>query len=401
MSMGQQVYYGKPDDEHPNEGADAIALYSRFGKNEALALFEGRPNSVCDGQWVEFPGAVVGLMKIEKKPSTHFCDATRFHWYANKPYGPWPYEDNSWSIPRGILAARDDKTPIHLFVEIGEDTFVYVGQLCPPGMMGSGGEEYFGEAIFDMFHPVPSEILQSCGGLYVPQSGPAGLDPIVSAINDARLPSERIAAYRALVEYWRGPLLETDGLEPSAIYNELLPLPAVLVRFYEMVGACPGLMSMGYHELVAPRDLVAHPGNSEFVFFCWECQACSNFAVRTSDMANEDPQVFCEQGDGLKPEGCTVSEFLLRFYLNCAMSDAPYRRHYTLTRTEMQRLKTVLAPLQIKGTIFMPDGFFGGAGVLARSDLRDEGYRLEAGARTEVDLDKLEALLDIKGTVAN
>jgi hypothetical protein len=222
--MRQPVYRGKSDGDR----RDVIPLYSRYERDAVLALFKGQPQSVCDGQWVEFPQAVVGLMKIGREPATHFCSATRFHWFADKPYGPWSRDGHTWSIPQQIQAAHDDKTPIHLFVQVADNSFVYVGRLCPPGMIGDAGENLYGQAIFDLVHPLPSAIWQACGGLPIPAIGPEGLDPIAVAINAAQTLGERFAAYRALVEYWRGPLSEADGLEPSAIRNEKLSIPRAL-----------------------------------------------------------------------------------------------------------------------------------------------------------------------------
>src|SRR4051794_15881817 len=124
--MGMQTYFGdSPEDAEPP--ADPIPLYSRHSRKEALSFFSGKGKSVCDGQWVEFPDAVAGFMRIGQEPAIHFCDALQFHWYAEKPYGPWSDGQHEWHIPRGLVQARDKKTPIGLFVQIGDaDLYAYV-----------------------------------------------------------------------------------------------------------------------------------------------------------------------------------------------------------------------------------------------------------------------------------
>jgi hypothetical protein len=160
-------------------------------------------------------------------------------------------------------------------------------------------------------------------------------------------------------------------------------------------------MQMGYFELVSPGKLGVSDEEPDCVYFCWECQSCLNFAVRTRDMVREDPQVYADRGEGPEPEDCTVSEFLLRFFVDNALSAAPYRRHYTLTRAQSQRFGSLLVTLQVKGKTYMPVNYFAGAGLLAKLDLQDGKFRFEAAARTDYDLNRLEAILGVKGTVAD
>src|SRR5262249_58467735 len=106
-------------------------LFEHYDRDGAIAFFgpEAEARSLCDGQWVIFPGVVLCLAEIGEPPgASHFTCGGEFCWGADQPYRVSDDEHLTF-VPPEVVSRPADR-PIPLFVRpINSGRYLFVAQL--------------------------------------------------------------------------------------------------------------------------------------------------------------------------------------------------------------------------------------------------------------------------------
>ena len=93
-------------------------LYQQYDRDQAIALFgdQSRAQSLCDGQWLIFPGVVLCLTAIGIAPKmSHFTSGAGFCWVADKPYEVHDGRHSRF-LPAEVIGSEAKGRSIRLFV---------------------------------------------------------------------------------------------------------------------------------------------------------------------------------------------------------------------------------------------------------------------------------------------
>ena len=235
-------------------------LYERYDRSEAVALFgeEAEGRNLCDGQWLIFPGVVIGFAELGDPPlKSHFTGATRFCWVADKPFRVNDDKHFGFVPPDVLRRRREPPEPIHLFVrEGGSGPYTYVGGVGPSSMQKVGGGNH-GEAHFDLSPALPSEVWAGLGGLRPGDLDHAAVDAALARLRRPANVEVRLEVLRRVVAYWHGPIRPEDGFDEAGLEGVVVPYP--LRWWYKWAGRRPEVMS-GQNHLLAPDRLGAEDG---------------------------------------------------------------------------------------------------------------------------------------------
>ena len=165
-------------------------LYESYAVEKIVSFFgvPGEAESLCNGQWLIFPGAVLCLADVGKGPKiSFFNDASHFYWVADHPYRV--NSDRDWHfLPAQVIGFAGNGRPIHLFARRpGSHEYLYVGELGPSYMAQAPGRENYGMARFNLRPALPSAAWVRLGGLPLGNLDPTSLDLAQSPCGARRL----------------------------------------------------------------------------------------------------------------------------------------------------------------------------------------------------------------------
>jgi hypothetical protein len=160
-------------------------LYEHYDRDGAIALFgpEAEARSLCDSQWVIFPGVVLCLAEIGEPPgASHFTNGSGFCWVAGQPYRV--SDEHVTFVPREVVGGHARRQAIHLFVrKEGSGRYLYVGQLGPACRFSLAGGGNHGEAHFDLSQVLPSEVWAKIGDFRPGDLDHAALDAALDRLS--------------------------------------------------------------------------------------------------------------------------------------------------------------------------------------------------------------------------
>lgn len=320
-----------------------LELYHSYTRDEIFNAFNQLQPTEAEG-WFLSSKQLIGLFAIgERPPEIHFCDNSRFHWYAQKNEKiPKPIQDFK-KLKGGCLFI---KSPI-------DDRYVYVSHIEHVGMYGEGPNKC--EASMDIKPRIPTTLLHELGGLYVHPDGENAMNVPVGALRAARTPDECFAAFQTFVEIWRGPIEDRHALSDAEVAKSSLPLPAILERLYCWAGACDDIMSAGYMSFRKPDEL--YVDENGYIAICVECQWCGNYYVRKDALKEEDPEIFVDEcgdtrnGAGYHGTGISLSKFLWVYYIVFNVYAGPISYQVEVNVDEFKRFKGILNTLPVLGEV--------------------------------------------------
>jgi hypothetical protein len=259
-------------------------LYATYTSGEAVALFgaRGHSRSLCGGQWVLLPSAILCFATIGPAPERpHFQSADSFVWVADRAYrasSEWPA-----ALPLEVRQGQGHGRPIHLFARAsGESGYIYLGGAAPANPYGYDAGRITGT--FRLIVPLPSDVWRRLG-TYLEGVGSAdALDESLVALERVPTLKERLAIVERVVAYWRGPRRTEDGLPAQELKARRLPDP--LRHWYELYGRRADLLRCPGH-ILAPDELEADD-EGQLVFYVEE-QGVYLWATRPE---GEDPPVW-------------------------------------------------------------------------------------------------------------
>ncbi|MFO0975781.1 MAG: hypothetical protein U0996_05245 [Planctomycetaceae bacterium] len=316
-----------------------LELYQYYSQRQVLDAFSSVVPTKAEG-WFVSENVLIGLFSIgERSPDSHFCDASRFHWHARTDeVVPAPLEAFC-SLANGYLFIKSPKT----------DLFAYVAQITHVGMYGGSPGSY--EAAMNIAPPIPTNLLQELGGLYVHPDSDNAMDASVAALRIATTPLDRFRALQKFVEVWRGPLEECHGLSEADLTISTVAVPTILAMLYRWAGRCEDIMNAGYMSIPAPNELSVDEYG--YVPICVECQWCGNYFIRSDALQNEDPDVYSDEcgssrgGAGYHSTGIGLSQFLWAYYLAFNVYNGPISLRVEINEVEFDRFKMMLNPLPV------------------------------------------------------
>lgn len=316
-----------------------LELYRYYTRDEIFAEFKKPQPTEAEG-WFLSSKRLVGLFAIgERPPEIHFCDNSRFHWYARE----------NEAVPQPIKDFKKQNGGYLFIKSLTDDRYAYVSQIEHVGMYGGGPNGY--EASMNVTPPIPTTLLHELGGLYVHPDGDSAMNVPVAALRAARTPAERFAAFQTFVEVWRGPIEECHALSDADIAKSAFPIPTILDKLYRWAGACDDVMNAGYLSIRQPDKLSVD--NHEYVAVCVECQWCGNYYVRKDAVRDEDPEIFADEcgetrnGLGYHGTGIGLSKFLWAYYIAFNVYAGPISYQVQINVDEFQRFKDILDPLPV------------------------------------------------------
>lgn len=105
-----------------------LELYQYYSRDEIFSAFKKLKSTEAEG-WFLSEKRLIGLFAIgERPPEKHFCDNSRFHWYAQEnEVVPNPIQ-NFGKLRGGYLFI---KSPT-------DDRYAYISQIDHVGMHGGG-----------------------------------------------------------------------------------------------------------------------------------------------------------------------------------------------------------------------------------------------------------------------
>lgn len=316
-----------------------LELYQYYTRDEIFDVFKKSQPTEAEG-WFLSSKRLVGLFAIgERPPEIHFCDNSRFHWYARQDE----------TIPKPIQEFKKLNGG-HLFIKSPTgDRYAYVSQITHVGMYGGGPDGY--EASMDITPRIPTALLHELGGLYVHPDGGKAMDVPVGALRSARTPDERFAALQKFVEVWRGPIEDRHALSDADVAKSNVPIPTLLEKLYRWAGGCEDVMNAGYLSIRKPDELAVD--DNEYVAVCVESQWCGNYYVRKDALQDEDPEVFADEcgdsrnGAGYHRTGIGLSKFLWAYYIAFNVYGGPISCQVHVNVDEFERFKDMLDPLPV------------------------------------------------------
>jgi hypothetical protein len=223
------------------------------------------------------------------------------------------------------------------------------------------------------------------------------------ALDSLRRPGDveaRLAALRAIVEHWHGPIAPEDGFSDADLAGFTLPMP--LARWYRWAGRRRSIMS-GQNFLFEPDEtrydahkLKVRDGK---LAFHMENQGCFFWSTLST---GDDPPVFGRESESepWRQEVPTLSEHLiLTAILEAVICHAPYRAcSMALSEDKLDVIAAHAPALAIGPWLWCETHFFAGSGVfMTASPVGEETGRryfsVWLGARHEGELDYIRPLV--------
>jgi hypothetical protein len=397
-------------------------LYRQYDQEEIVSLFGlvSEAGSLCGGQWLVFPRALVCLATVGKaRQQSHFYPASRFCWVADRPYRAandgWaflPLEvrgghsvDRPAGYPNSIVhvgipepGSRQEERTIHLFVrrELA-DPFTYVGQLLATHSWGVTREYEFGFARFELSATLPSRVWEKLGGPASVGPNVFALDQSLHDLTSSSSVNERLAILRQLAEYWHGPISPDAGLAEEELQSKQLPYP--LRWWYQLAGRRESMLS-GQNKLLGPDELELDQDGR--LLFYVENQGVYLWSTLPE---GNDPPVWgiLNEGDNQWiEEGMPLSEFLIGACLFEAIMQAPFGASAACAdKSTLDKIIAELRPLSLVPWRWpwYPSKFFGRDGAfmfVAPNDdnFGNKGFSIWIGAKTEQPLTFLKPIVD-------
>jgi hypothetical protein len=373
-----------------------LKLDERYERHAVIDLFgpESPARILCDGQWVIFPGAVLGFAAVGEPPrASHFRNAGEFCWVADKPYRVRD-DKHVLFVPPEIIAGHAGERAIHWFVRgRGEEPYRYVGELGRSHTQSHWTKQGYGAAFFALSPALPSQVWIELGGLRPGDLDHAAVDAALDRLHQPISVAERLGVLRRLVEYWHGLIRPEDGIPDADLAG--LDLPDPLRWWYRWAGRRTRVMS-GQNFLRDPGNLRIKDGLLEFYV---ENQYCYQWGTLSE---GEDPPVFGRENpsDPWVPEGMTLSEHLILACLfEAIICHSPYGASKAwLTEDTLDRIVEHLAPIAINAWRWAGSTRFyakGGAFLSAMGEFEIHGgYSVWIGAKTEHPLQFLKPFLN-------
>lgn len=396
LSASQRTFVGRAYGGfyRPNLGVCSPELYSRFGREQAIAFFaEGRdPQTLHGGQWVRFPDAALLFAKFDGDGATGFRCASSIDWRdggADRDY----HEPPEWA--KG--GHGGERPTMHVFGAVrGEDgEHIYLGQLAPSHAFGSGG------ANFELMPAVPSAVWRRLGGDGRLDTRGVDVDAALDRLAGPTSFEQRFEVLQEVMRYWgnRPPALE-DGVPESELAG--IEMPEALRRFYLLAGRAAWLVE-GCDDLMSPNRL-ADCRIARRLWFLTENQACAFWGTSP---AGTDPGVWGGHTRDRSAVRCArrLTTFLIERCLNRATDAAgPYHAHGVVTSANLNAVRRYLRPLYGKGLPaelrtgrvtegVMEEYIYHGGGAVACISRRDAGHwYINIGAKSEAALGFLHGI---------
>ena len=327
--------------------------------------------------------ATVGRWHRGSVRHSFFSNARRLNWspavFKPSSLGEYP------SIPREIRANENGGRPLHMFTRSGEGPYTYLGETAPA--YSWGGDRRSVHASLELKHVVPSAVLQALGVIDSLDPYPADLDAHLHSLSSLSTDA-RLSTLRRLVEYWHGPLGDSDGIPESEIPRIEIPAP---LRWWYRVGGrreeafCAQNHLLGFEH---PYQLAREAGK---LVFYRECQGVWEMATLAT---GEDPPTWsriAEPGAAWIPETAPLSIALIQAcILEASVQSMYFASSYCATREIVDLIERHVPPL-LDGDWHVPSfptRFFVGGGALgfvsAPNSFDDEdGYSVWLGAKSE------------------
>ena len=229
----------------------------------------------------------------------------------------------------------------------------------------------------------------------------ATLDEALDSLRGPGDVAARLAALRAIVQHWHGPIRPQDGFADSDLAGLALPMP--LDWWYRRAGRRRAIMS-GQNFLFEPDEARYEVRKlrvqDEKLAFQIENQGCYEWSTLG---AGRDPPVFGRHDDRepWKTETVTLSEHLV---LNCiheaVICHAEYRAcSAALSEDKLDIVAARVPPLAIGPWRWCETHFFAGAGVFMTASPvgKEKGRRFFSvwlGAKHKGELDFIAPLVD-------
>jgi hypothetical protein len=372
-------------------------LYERYDRHEAVALFgpEGDARSLCDSQWVVFPGVVLAFVEVGEPPrASHFINGGEFCWVAENAYRVNDDEHIKF-VPREVVAGHAEDRTIHLFArKTGSGPYLHIGRLRPACRFTLKSDESCGKADFSLSPALPSDIWVKLGGRHPGDLDHAVVDAALARLHPPTNLEERLWVLRQLVGYWHGPIRPEDGFDERELGGQAIPYP--LRWWYGWAGRRSTIMRV-QNSLLDPDELRVLDGRLEFYV---ESQYCYQWGTL---LEGDDPPVFgrSETRDPWEPEGITLSEHLILACLfEVILCHSPYGAWTAwLEEDRFARIVEHLPPIAINpgrwaGSMrfYAKGGAFMHAGAFEIDGKR--GYSVRIGAKTEHPLQNLKPYID-------
>ena len=378
-------------------------LYKCYSIEEAISFFGSRSEaqSLCNGQWLIFPKAVICLTSIGTAPgSSYFQNGSHFCWVADQSYS---VSDERWShfVPAQVVGSVGKQYAIRLFVRSPENAgYLYLGELEPSYMQQAPGRESHGMARFELKPAIPSALWLRFGGL---ELGNLDFAPVDRALDRLRSPTtveDRLGVLQQLVDYWHGPIEPDDGMSDAELAGLSLPLP--LRWWYRWAGRRTEVMS-GQNLLFQPRQeppsyrqLAVENGHLRFYI---ENQGVYEWSTLPH---GDDPPVFGRHNcrGPWEQENVTLSEHLILACLfEALISHAKYGASSAwLEEQKFAEIVKRIPPVAIGPWRWMETRFFAARGAFMSATEHEfdgtKGYAVWIGAKTEQPIQFLKPYLD-------
>jgi hypothetical protein len=371
-------------------------LYRQYRLDEAVSFFgsNAEAESLCDGQWLIFPNAVICLAKIGAPPqASHFGDASEFCWVADKPYRVNDEGDLHF-VPAQVLDQRGEHA-IHLFLSSAQSPdYRYVGELAAFHRGESGSREHHGMACFRLTPTVPSSVLVQLCGLQLGSVDFVAVDQALARLRGPTTVQDRLGVLQELVQFWHGPIGPGDGMDEDQLAG--IPMPQPLRWWYRWAGKRHEILS-GQNILLEPRELKVDDGRLRFYV---ENQYVYQWGTL---LEGDDPPVFgrYDDGDPWEVENLRLSEHLI---LACLFEAVFCHVRYSASAAWLEERKLAeiiktIPPVAIGSWGWCETRFFAARGafmVAAVNDVVDGQweYSVWIGAKTEHPLQFLRHHID-------
>jgi hypothetical protein len=373
-------------------------LYRPYTSGEIAALFgvSLAGASLCNGQWLIFPDAVICCVDVGQGPEkSFFKTGACFRWVADRPYhvsSKLPH-----FLPGQVMGAAREACPILLFARGPDDAdFLYLGELEPAHFCKLPTGSHHGTADFALRPALPSALWERLGAAPLGSLDIASVDRALELLRGPTTVEDRLQVLSVLVEFWHSPIRPEDGI--SDLQLEGLPLP--LRWWYRRAGRRIDIMT-GQNILFSPADephqswpLTVKAGK---LCFYLENQGVYQWSTLPQ---GDDPPVFgrYERTDPWQKEGMTLSEHLI---LACLFEAVTCHARYgasaaCLEEEKLREITRRIPPVAIAPWRWLNGvRFFAGQGAFMHvaGDARS-GRSVFIGAKTEQPLQFSKPYID-------